>query len=412
MSAGTITLTNSSVTVLGDGTTFTADLLAGDFVVAVVGGVTYSLPVKTVDSATQLTLIRAYDGPTASGSAFNSVPRYAMNTITAQLAADTANVIRGIVYDKSNWQQVFSGTGTITVTLPDGSTYSGPSWNALSTQLASKADTTALNAYAKKGTNSDITSLSGLTTALSLHQGGTGSQTAAGARSNLGLGTAATLNVGNTSGTVAAGDDGRFGTLEGKTGGTVTSEVVVNGLMHATGFRPTNLSTESSGNARSIGLNWTDAVGSIASTLEYYLVAGQYHSLRMLIDQASFSFRGNGNAVAPGGAWIDGSDRRLKDKFEEIKDATGKVLALTGYTYDMNGQRRAGIVAQDLQAVLPEAVELMGPGRDKDGNNVDDLLGVNYSSVTALLVNAVKEQQQMIEALTARIAALESVKSS
>jgi hypothetical protein len=45
---------------------------------------------------------------------------------------------------------------------------------------------------AKKGANSD-TSLSGLTTALSISQGGTGGKTAADARTNLGLGTAATV---------------------------------------------------------------------------------------------------------------------------------------------------------------------------------------------------------------------------
>jgi len=53
---------------------------------------------------------------------------------------------------------------------------------------------TSLDAKAAAGANSDITSLSGLTTALSIAQGGTGGTSASAARTNLGLGTAATAN--------------------------------------------------------------------------------------------------------------------------------------------------------------------------------------------------------------------------
>jgi len=126
MSSGTIALTNNSATVTGTSTSFSSDLAPGDYIVTVVGGVTYTLPVKTVDSDTQVTLIKAYDGPTTSGVAWNAVPRDAMSAITAQLAAETAKALRGLNYDKANWQQVFSGSGDITVTLPDGSTYTGP----------------------------------------------------------------------------------------------------------------------------------------------------------------------------------------------------------------------------------------------------------------------------------------------
>ncbi|WP_440493277.1 phage tail fiber protein [Serratia sarumanii] len=140
MPAGTLTLTNNSAVVKGTGTAFNTELKAGDFIVSVVGGVTYTLPVKTVDSATQATLIKAYDGPTQAGAAWYAVPRDAMNTITAQLAAETAKALRGLNLDKNNWQQVFSGTGNITVTLPDGSTYTGPAWNSFTTALNQKAD--------------------------------------------------------------------------------------------------------------------------------------------------------------------------------------------------------------------------------------------------------------------------------
>lgn len=57
-----------------------------------------------------------------------------------------------------------------------------------------------INAKASNGANSDITSLAGLTTPLSISQGGSGAATAAGARSNFGLGALAVKN------TVASGD--------------------------------------------------------------------------------------------------------------------------------------------------------------------------------------------------------------
>lgn len=135
MSAGTLTLTNNSDLVSGAGTSFSTELTAGDFVVATVGGVTYTLPVKSVEGDTEITLISKYPGPTQQGSAWNAVPRATQNQITAALVVQSTEALRGLNYDKQNWQAVFSVDGNITVMLPDGSSFSGPSWLSIANIL-------------------------------------------------------------------------------------------------------------------------------------------------------------------------------------------------------------------------------------------------------------------------------------
>ncbi|MCX3246320.1 phage tail protein [Escherichia coli] len=143
MSAGTLTLTNNSDAVTGSGTAFTTELAAGDFIVVKVGGVPYTLPIKTVNSNTSLTLVSNFTGPTQSGAAWSAVPRVALNMVTAALVAQSAEALRGLNYDKQNWQQVFSGAGDITVTMPDGTQYSGPSWPSIVSSVSGKLSSDA-----------------------------------------------------------------------------------------------------------------------------------------------------------------------------------------------------------------------------------------------------------------------------
>jgi hypothetical protein len=192
MSAGTLTLTNNSAAVTGSGTAFTTELAAGDFIVVTVGGIPYTLAIKTVNSNTSLTLVSNYTGPTQAGAAWYAVPRVAMNLVTAALVAQSAEALRGLNYDKQNWQSIFSGTGNVTVTLPDGSSFTGPAWNSFTTALNGKAD-----------------KVSG---AVPVNQGGTGATTAESARSNLGLGAAAILNT-SQSGTSGIDDEKLVATL-------------------------------------------------------------------------------------------------------------------------------------------------------------------------------------------------------
>ncbi|WP_053007552.1 hypothetical protein [Pragia fontium] len=212
MSAGTITLTNDSDVVSGVGTTFTIDLKSGDMVVAVVGGVTYTLPVKSIESDTELTLIKPYDGPTQLDSAWAAIPRDTMNAITAQLAAETAKALRGLNYDKNNWQQVFSGSGNITVTLPDGSVFSGPAWNGISGLIAGKQDKlniseignsliSASDAGAVRGVISAADDTKVLKIESNLSEISSVNAKSA-ARKNIGLGSSAVKDVGTNTGDV------------------------------------------------------------------------------------------------------------------------------------------------------------------------------------------------------------------
>ncbi|TQC75522.1 hypothetical protein [Pantoea dispersa] len=153
MPAGTIALTNNSATVTGSGTSFTTELKVNDFVVSTVGGVAYTLGVKSIESNTSLTLMENYTGPSASGQSWTPVPYGTMAAITAQLAAQVTYAIRGLNLDKANWQQVFTAPGNITVSLPDGTSWQGPSWSSIVTQFGNKADKSALDNYLLKSDN-------------------------------------------------------------------------------------------------------------------------------------------------------------------------------------------------------------------------------------------------------------------
>ena len=128
MSAGTISIQNNTAAVAGDGTSFTTELSAGDFIVVTTGGVTYTLPVKSIESDTALTLARSYNGPAVTAGAWTAMPRDTLNRISAQIAADTAYAIRQRVLEIDNWYQLLEVNGDVTIKMADGSSYTGPSW--------------------------------------------------------------------------------------------------------------------------------------------------------------------------------------------------------------------------------------------------------------------------------------------
>jgi len=95
------------------------------------------------------------------------------------------------------------------------------------------------------------------------------------------------------------------------------------------------------------------------------------------------------------------SDLRLKENVREIKDALEKVDQISGNEFDWkkSGEHDVGVIAQEVQHVVPEAVADRGDG----------YLAVNYFKLIPLLVQAVKELQADNFALQARVEELEEM---
>ena len=111
-----------------------------------------------------------------------------------------------------------------------------------------------------------------------------------------------------------------------------------------------------------------------------------------------------GTNIWTSGTIIESSDSRLKTNVEKIDNAIEKVQKLNGYTFDKIGhdKRLTGVIAQEVLDVLPEAVNGEGTGVD------DDYYSVSYGNMVGLLIEAIKEQQNTIDELKARIEALET----
>jgi len=103
------------------------------------------------------------------------------------------------------------------------------------------------------------------------------------------------------------------------------------------------------------------------------------------------------------------SDIRLKDEISPITKALEKVKSINGFTYkhnetakvdcdlDTGDQRFAGVSAQEIQEVLPEAV------RSAPSNNNNEYLTVQYARIVPLLIEAIKELSGKVDSLEQKL---------
>lgn len=170
-------------------------------------------------------------------------------------------------------------------------------------------------------------------------------------------------------------------------------------------------SLRTTGDWRSDSIAWT---GEFAGKM-------QYHSNNWYLQYSgSMLFRNSGgtnvmNCDSAGNVTFNGnvtaySDARIKENVVTIDSALDKVLNLRGVYYNKIGtpERRVGVIAQEIETVLPEVVRLISDTNPSTGET-QELLAVDYGNIAGLLIEATKEQNQEVVDLRNRVAQLESL---
>jgi len=105
--------------------------------------------------------------------------------------------------------------------------------------------------------------------------------------------------------------------------------------------------------------------------------------------------RGAGHPLSD--SWETFSSRRWKTNVHTLDGALAKVEQLRGVSYDLkaNGKHEVGVIAEEVGAVVPEVVTWEQNGQDAQS--------VDYGRLTALLIEATKEQQALIRKQQAQI---------
>jgi len=123
---------------------------------------------------------------------------------------------------------------------------------------------------------------------------------------------------------------------------------------------------------------------------------GSSHYLGIGTNNPTERLHVSGNILATGNITAN-SDISLKDNITPIPNALDKVLQIRGVTFNRNdiedNPRHAGVIAQEVEKVLPEVVS----------EGEDGIKSVAYGNMVSLLIEAIKEQQEQIDMLKEKL---------
>lgn len=208
-------------------------------------------------------------------------------------------------------------------------------------------------------------------------------------------------------------------------GTVVLTGVSGNVDINAAGANNLTLSTNTTERARidssgNLLINTTARTGGERMALWYSSNSGPGLNIRDTNAQNGNTFiQFNNGATTAGSITSNGtttmtygsaSDYRLKENLTPMTGALEKVAALQPKTgnWKVDGSEFVGFIAHELQEVFPDAVVGEKDRVDADGNPLHQMVDTGSASIIATLAAAIQEQQQMIETLQAKVAALEA----
>ena len=221
------------------------------------------------------------------------------------------------------------------------------------------------------------------------------------------------LTGSGASGTWGINVTGNASNITGTYGGTITSTQVTNGL----GYTPPSLT--GSGASGTWGINVTGSSGSVSGvTLQGGLGTSsstQFGSLGIGTSASGTS----GEIRATNNITAYYSDYRLKTNITVIPNALAKVMAISGVTFQANElagtfgytdkKKQVGVIAQEIEKVLPEIV-VPAPfdiAKDEDGTEYsrsgENFKTVQYEKLVPLLIEAIKELKNEVDELRAKL---------